>query len=79
MQMVCNKTNFPVKCFFNEDRNLVYVIYRQGQCITVNATNPMIFKFDVMTEERDLGQVELIYGKIVVASSSNKILFYKQE
>jgi hypothetical protein len=30
-QMECNKKNFPLKCFYNEERNEIYSFYRQGQ------------------------------------------------
>ena len=34
-----SKKNFPYKCFYNEDEQVVYSLYRQGQAFIVPTNN----------------------------------------
>jgi hypothetical protein len=74
----CNTKNFPYKCFYNEEKNQVYSFYRQGQAFCINPDNLEDFRFERMTE-MDLGQMVLIYGEALVARSSSRVLFFRQE
>ena len=53
-QMECNSTNFPQKCFYNEDADEIYVFYRQGQCFTINARKLDCYRLEKISD-RDLG------------------------
>lgn len=49
-----NKKNFPYKCFYNEDKDEIYSFYRQGEALTVSASDSSNFRFERMSD-RDLG------------------------
>ena len=35
MELDCTGKNFPVKCFFNDEENVIYTFYRQGHSFTI--------------------------------------------
>ena len=72
----CTKKNFPYKSFYNDQDNMVYIFYRQGQAINVNGSNPMETTIEQMTDQ-DLGQMFLFNNKALIARSSSRILFFK--
>mmetsp|Transcript_2923 Transcript_2923/g.4511 ORF Transcript_2923/g.4511 Transcript_2923/m.4511 type:complete len:194 (-) Transcript_2923:3193-3774(-) len=72
----CTRKNFTYKCFYNDERNEIYVFYRQGQSFIINADNPSDFVLDKMTD-MDLGQMYLVYNNALIARSSGDILFFK--
>jgi len=74
----CNVKNFPVKCFYNDDKDEIYCFYRQGQSYTIDGSNLSKWFFDDITDE-DLGQMVLVYNKVLVIKSSGMILFFKME
>jgi hypothetical protein len=74
----CNAKNFPVKSFYNDEKDEIYVFYRQGQSYTIDGKDISKFFSDNITDE-DLGQMVLVYNKILVIKSSGKILFMKME
>lgn len=74
--MDCTKKNFPYKSFYNNDENVVYSFYRQGQALTVNASDAMDTQFEKMTD-KDLGQMYLFNNKALIARSSSQVLFFK--
>lgn len=76
--MECGKTNFTYKCFYNDDLNEVYVFYRQGHQFRVNGSNTSDFFYQRVTE-LDLGQMFLIYNKILVSRSSKSVYWFKME
>jgi len=76
--MECTRKNFPYKCFYSPEKNQIYSFYRQGQAITIDASDSSQYTCDRMTE-MDLGQMYLIYEKALIARSSGDILFFKRE
>ena len=46
--------NFPYKSFYNNEDQVVYCFYRQGQAFTIDANDPENFKVERMTD-KDLG------------------------
>lgn len=50
----CFKKNFPLTCLYQPHENQVYIFYRQGESLIVNAEDPSDFTFDRFTE-LDLG------------------------
>jgi len=71
--MGTSKKNFPYKCFFNDETNEVYSIYRQGQAITAK---PDGYTLEKMTD-LDLGSMYLFKNKALIARSSSDIVFFK--
>ena len=61
--------NFPFKCFYNNDENKIYSFYRQGEFFNIDVENLDKFVHDDCTD-MSLGDMYLIYNKIVVARSS---------
>ena len=35
VELGCTRKNFPVKCFFNDEENVIYSFYRQGHSFTI--------------------------------------------
>lgn len=75
-KMECNSKNFPYKSFYNDEDNVIYSFYRQGQAFTVNADDAMDVQYEKMTDV-DLGQMYLVNNKALIARSSSKVLFFK--
>lgn len=71
-----NLKNFPNECFYHKLKNRVYSFYRQGQAFCIDPENLENYRFERITE-LDLGQIELVYGEVLVFSSLNRILFFK--
>jgi hypothetical protein len=74
--MECNSKNFPYKSFYNDEDNVIYSFYRQGQAFTVAADDAMDVQYEKMTDV-DLGQMYLVNNKALIARSSSKVLFFK--
>jgi len=49
-QLDCNKKNFPYKSFYNEDLNEIYLFYRQGQSLIIDAEDPSKYIQNKMTD-----------------------------
>jgi hypothetical protein len=56
---------------------MIHIFYRQGQAINVSAADVMQVELEEMTGQ-DLGMMYLINSRALIASSSSKILFFKQ-
>ena len=54
MELDCSVRNFPIKCFFNENRNEIYVFYRQGDSFTVRPDDIETYEWEDMFDA-DLG------------------------
>lgn len=78
MKMDCSSKNFPLKCFFNAEKNQIYSFYRQGQVFVIDADDLTKYRYERMTD-LDLGQMVLINGEALIVRSSCRILFFKQE
>ena len=76
--MKCSHYNFPYKCFYQEDLNLVYSFYRQGESFTINPDKIDTARYQKIID-KDVGQMELSFGKALAVRSSGNILFFKQE
>ena len=50
----CSLKNFPYKSFYNDDKNEIYTIYRQGQSLIINGSDITKVHVDRITE-LDLG------------------------
>ena len=61
IKLDCSKKNFPYKCFYNDEDQMIYTFYRQGQYINVNLKTPSKYDLDRMTD-MDLGQMYLVYN-----------------
>ena len=72
-----NSKNFPYKCFYSSKYGEVYVFYRQGEVLTINAKSLKVLRFEKITD-MELGQMEMIFDEALVCRSSSKILFFKQ-
>jgi hypothetical protein len=73
-QMDCNAKNFPVKCFYNDEKDEIYSFYRQGHSFKIprrDIENYQTYKvFD-----GDFGQIVLMKGVCLIVQSSSKIVF----
>jgi hypothetical protein len=52
--MKSNKKNFPLKAFYNEELDEVYLFYKQGESLIIKPNTPEVYILDKMTE-MDLG------------------------
>ena len=84
MEIDCTKKNFPYKCFHNEDKKQIYCFYRQGMAFTIQLDPEDLhqslsdYRYERMTD-LDLGQMVLFQGEALIARSSSRVLFFKQE
>ena len=70
--------NFPFKSFYDDDKDRVYIFYRQGQSYTVSPKRPnKILKQQIW--DYDLGQMYLVNNKILMVKSSCEIVFFKHQ
>ena len=68
--------NFPFKCFYNNDENMIYSFYRQGEFFNISVDN--ISKYDTGDcTDMSLGDMYLIYNQVLVARSSQEVVFFK--
>ena len=91
MGVECSRKNFPYKTFYNYDDHEIYTFYRQGQAFSLKLSSNRDVQFngadpnDVSDHrfediyDNDLGQMFLFNNKALVARSSSKIIFFKQE
>lgn len=77
LQLDSNLKNFPQRCFFNHLKNRIYSFYRQGQAFCIEPESLENFRFERITEMY-LGEMEMIYGEVLVATCSNRVMFFKQ-
>jgi len=77
-----SKRNFPYKCFYNEDEDEVYAFYRQGEFFNVPVSEESQKKKVIETAsctDMSLGDMYLVFNKLLVARSSQEIVFFKME
>ena len=55
---------------------MVHSFYRQGEFFDIPVSNPTKVVFGDMYD-LDIGQMFLVYNKVIVARSSKNILFFK--
>lgn len=57
MGSICSSKNFPIKCFYNFEKNEIYSFYRQGQAFSV-VPETLDYRVEQITF-RELGQLVL--------------------
>jgi len=74
--------NFPYKCFYNEEDDEVYAFYRQGEFfnipVTVNVEKKKVIE-NARCTDMSLGDMYLVFNKLLVARSSQEIVFFKMD
>ena len=70
--------NFPLSCFYDDDRHFVYVFFRQGEAYFVNLTEPKRIQQQRISDW-DIGNAYLYNNKVLMIMSSNQLLFFKLE
>ena len=73
----CSQLNFPINNFYDFEHDQVYCFYRHGESITVNLNDLAKVRTQTIVTE-SLGQMYFIYNKILVANSSDTVLFFKR-
>lgn len=76
-ELESNLKNFPMRCFYNHLKNRVYSFYRQGEGFCIDPENLENYRFERIIE-LDFGEMELVYGEVLVVRCSNRVLFFKQ-
>ena len=71
------KKNFPLKCFYNSDKNEIYSFYRQGDYFIINADLPDHYEFGQIKDIDVLGQAILVYNEALIIKGSSEICMYK--
>ena len=66
-----------MRCFYNHLKNRIYSFYRQGEAFCIDPENLENYRFESVTE-LDFGEMELVYGEVLVVTCSNRVLFFKQ-
>jgi hypothetical protein len=64
-------------CFYNHLKNRVYSFYRQGEAFCIDPQNLENYRFERITDLY-LGEMQMVYDEVLVCSSSNKVVFFKQ-
>lgn len=79
------KSNYLCNCFYNEEvmnsdgeRGEIYLFYRQGHTLIINANDISKYVVDDITEY-ELGSMFLIYNTILMVRSQTSLNFYKIE
>lgn len=70
--------NFPQKVFYSQENDELMCFYRQGEAFTMKPYNISEYRFEDIYDA-DLGQMMLIYGRVLIVRSASSILFFKQE
>lgn len=68
--------NFPIRSFYSEVYNEIYTLYRQGNCVTVNAYDTYEFKQQKFPLQ-DMNSMYLIFDEALMIRSSDSIVFFK--
>jgi hypothetical protein len=75
-EIVNYSSNFPFKCFYNEDENEIYCFYRQGESFIVKEGKAEEYQMDKVGDTV-LGTMYLIYNKALVAGTSDCTSLFK--
>ena len=75
IQMEQSRKNFPLDIFFDNDRDYVYIFYRQGESITIDLSHHNRWYKDQVINF-DIGSTFLYNNQILIVNSSSQILFY---
>lgn len=70
--------NFPLSCFYDDDRHFVYVFFRQGETYFVNLQEMRRIQQQRISDW-DIGNAYLYNNKVLMIMSSNQLLFFKLE
>ena len=76
--MDCNSHNFPVKCFYNDDKDEIYSFYRQGHSFKMKPDNITDYQYKHIYDG-DFGQIVLVNNECLIIQSSSKLIFMRQE
>ena len=76
MRMEQSSRNFPLNTFYDDERNHVYIFYRQGESVTIDLANPKDLYTDKLTNF-DMGNTFLYNNQVLIVKSSSQILFYR--
>jgi len=68
--------NFPVDSFYDSERDLVHIFFRQGQALSIDP-NKMKHVFQQEITEFDLGEMQFYDNKILLVKSSEVIDLYQ--
>lgn len=69
MSTYSTSKNFPFKCFYNNEDNMIYSFYRQGHYFNINGSD--VTKYDeCKCTDMSLGDMYLVYNKVLVSRSS---------
>ena len=74
----CTMKNFPLKSFYDPKLNLAFVFYRQGNALTISTEHIEKFQKEKITDF-DLGELFIWKDKVLIARSSQQILFFKYD
>ena len=70
--------NFPIKSFYDDEKERIYCFFRQGQSFTINPKRPSHVQKQQIWDF-DLGQMYLINNNILMVKSSCEIIFFRLE
>ena len=63
------KKNFPYKCFYNDEEDVIYCFYRGGEFFNMPRSDIHKVQFGKCTD-MSLGDMYLVFNKLLVARSS---------
>lgn len=70
------KRNFPIGTFFDENRNKVYMLFRQGQAYTHDLSVKKSLTVQELTH-KNFGSAFVYNNDILIVKSSGEFLFFK--
>ena len=79
--MNCSPENFIMKCLYDTENNFMYILYRHGECLTIDESKPEEFhlhRVQILTR-MGIGNAFLINSKCMAFRHSDEILFFKRE
>jgi hypothetical protein len=68
-------SNFPLKCFYNDELKEIYSFYKQGEAFIVPEGDALGYQLDKIADT--IGTMYLIYNKAIVAGTSDCTSFFK--
>lgn len=73
----CNMKNFPNKSFYSEEKDEIYLFYRQGNAFIIDPNNVSNYKYEKIID-KDLGDMVLLWGQAMICRSSSSVYFFKR-
>ena len=82
IKMDCSELNSPVQTLYRADQECVYCFFRHGEVFCFNVRNKechLVSSHNILEKNQSLDNVYLVYNKIFLVNTCNKVIFFKEE